>query len=550
VGGPAPKRAAATTIVRLSMSCPGASTVVKTITPRLAASLRAEKTSPLTLMPKPTLEHILACPNLPSLPTVAMEVLELTRNANVQLTEIACVVQNDPALCAKILKTVNSSFYGLSKPCPTITRALTYLGLSTVKSLVLGFSLVDCTKVSEDGFDMIDYWRRCVYSAAAARRIAAMRNTCDPEEAFIAALMQDLGMPAIFQAIGREYVDVVASTAGSHESLAEAERDELGFDHATVGAALAERWRLPTEMVQAIRYHHSPANEAPLSRTVCLAFCAANTLSRSEAGASLSLFTNRAVEWFGLSRDEAGAKLGVIAEDARELARLFKINTGQAPDINAILAQAEDASLVHQISVAREAETLRQTASDLARAAATDALTQCFNRKHFDAELSTRFEDAQSMNGCLAVIMVDADKFKNLNDTHGHQVGDAVLIEVARRLRETVGDAGVVCRYGGEEFSAILPGATRKDAAMKAESMRLAISSAPVDVKSLHGPVDSVSVTTSLGVAVLEPSAAARITTPQLLVQAADKALYAAKHAGRNCVRVFHLKPTIAIAAT
>jgi hypothetical protein len=92
-----------------------------------SAALSLSGGMPSNIMAKPTLESSLACPNLPSLPTVAMEVLELTRNANVQLTEIADVVQNDPALCAKILKTVNSSFYGLTKPCPTITRALTYL---------------------------------------------------------------------------------------------------------------------------------------------------------------------------------------------------------------------------------------------------------------------------------------------------------------------------------------------------------------------------------------------------------------------------------------
>src|SRR5262245_6791812 len=120
-------------------------------------------------MSAPTLEQVLSCPNLPSLPTVAVEVLALTAKSNADLNEISRVVQNDQALSAKILRTVNSSFYGLSKPCPTITRALTYMGLSTVKSLVLGFSLVDWTRQGEGGFDMIDYWRRSAYGAAAAR---------------------------------------------------------------------------------------------------------------------------------------------------------------------------------------------------------------------------------------------------------------------------------------------------------------------------------------------------------------------------------------------
>ncbi len=113
------------------------------------------------------LEKILSSPDLPSLPKVAMELLELTRDPDVELMEIARLVQYDPALSSKILRTVNSSYYGLAEPAPTIKRALTYLGMNTLKSLVLGFSLIDVTKQSQNGFDLIDYWRRGLFSAAA-----------------------------------------------------------------------------------------------------------------------------------------------------------------------------------------------------------------------------------------------------------------------------------------------------------------------------------------------------------------------------------------------
>ena len=93
-------------------------------------------------MTAPPLDYVLAYPNLPTLPIVALDVLTLTSNQNIEMGELARVIENDQALCAKILKTVNSTFYGLTTPCPTITRAMSYLGLSTVKSLVLGFSLV------------------------------------------------------------------------------------------------------------------------------------------------------------------------------------------------------------------------------------------------------------------------------------------------------------------------------------------------------------------------------------------------------------------------
>ena len=91
----------------------------------------------------PVLEEILSCPNLPSLPAVALRVIELTSNVNVSLKELAETIQNDQGLATKILKTVNSSFYGLRQRCSTIDKAIVMLGLSPVKSLALGFSLVE-----------------------------------------------------------------------------------------------------------------------------------------------------------------------------------------------------------------------------------------------------------------------------------------------------------------------------------------------------------------------------------------------------------------------
>ena len=198
-------------------------------------------------MPTLNLEKILSCSNLPSLSAVALQVLELTQDENVKLTEIASAVENDQALTAKILRTINSSYYGLAKPCPTIARALAYLGLNTVKSVVLGFTLVDVTKQAEDGFDLVDYWRRCLYSAAAARRIAMQSSACDPEEAFIAALVQDMGMLAIHAASPSPYACLVQQTKGDHRRLPEMERAVFGFDHAEVGARLATQWRFPPQ---------------------------------------------------------------------------------------------------------------------------------------------------------------------------------------------------------------------------------------------------------------------------------------------------------------
>src|SRR5437899_9233018 len=115
------------------------------------------------------LQRVRQCPNLPTLPTIAMQVLDLTQRSDVDITEIARIISKDPALSSKILRTVNSSFYGRSQSISTISHALVILGLQSVKTLVLGFSLVsNLAKTKARGFKHIIYWRRSIYAATAA----------------------------------------------------------------------------------------------------------------------------------------------------------------------------------------------------------------------------------------------------------------------------------------------------------------------------------------------------------------------------------------------
>src|SRR5580704_9071180 len=118
-------------------------------------------------------KKIQQCPSLPSLPTIACQILDLAGKPNVDIAEIARVISKDPALSTKILRTVNSSFYGRSQHISTVSNALVILGLQSVKTLVLGFSLV--TNLSKDknrGFNHVQYWRRSIYAATAARTLA------------------------------------------------------------------------------------------------------------------------------------------------------------------------------------------------------------------------------------------------------------------------------------------------------------------------------------------------------------------------------------------
>ncbi|MDB5297048.1 MAG: hypothetical protein JWO31_3031, partial [Phycisphaerales bacterium] len=127
-------------------------------------------------MSEPLVERIKRCPNLPSMPAIAIQVLDLAQRPDADIAEIARTISKDPALAGKILRTVNSSFYARSQPVGTISHALVILGLQAVKTLVLGFSLVtNLAKATAkpNGFQHLGYWKRSIYAATAARTIAA-----------------------------------------------------------------------------------------------------------------------------------------------------------------------------------------------------------------------------------------------------------------------------------------------------------------------------------------------------------------------------------------
>lgn len=183
---------------------------------------------------------------------------------------------------------------------------------------------------------------------------------------------------------------------------------------------------------------------------------------------------------------------------------------------------------ITQIRRKRYSDRLRASLSQSVEFAVTDALTGLNNRRYLDTHLATLVERSNRRDRPLSVLITDIDHFKAFNDTHGHEGGDDVLREFARRVRGAVRGADLACRYGGEEFVVVMPDTTAEIAAQVAERLRDAIAAAPFMISS--GGV--APVTTSVGIATLEKNSEGADS----LLRRADKALYQAKHDGRNRV--------------
>ncbi|MBW8772281.1 MAG: diguanylate cyclase [Gemmatimonadetes bacterium] len=172
---------------------------------------------------------------------------------------------------------------------------------------------------------------------------------------------------------------------------------------------------------------------------------------------------------------------------------------------------------------------LREGREELERLSVTDGLTGLPNRRHLDGELERELQRHERHKRALAVLMLDVDRFKNLNDTYGHPAGDAVLRKLARILEENTRKGDTVARFGGEEFMVILPETPAAGALHLAEKIRAAIEEHRFVI---GGDSTTVPVTASIGLARFPEHG----TTPETLVMVADEALYRSKQGGRNRV--------------
>jgi diguanylate cyclase (GGDEF)-like protein len=172
---------------------------------------------------------------------------------------------------------------------------------------------------------------------------------------------------------------------------------------------------------------------------------------------------------------------------------------------------------------------LEQRAAELERLSTTDALTQICNRRYFDERLADAWSHSIQTGQRLAVMVIDIDHFKSINDEHGHQVGDRCIVAAAEALRMGLrGPGELLARYGGEEFAVLLPGTADDAAIAAAEALRQRVADASIEVKGKR-----IAMTCSVGVCSMTASRDGR---PDIAMRRADQALYIAKRAGRNRV--------------
>lgn len=196
---------------------------------------------------------------LPPIPQAAQRALALIRDPDSSMLELADVLALDQAMTSLVLRWVNSPYYGLVQPVTTVRQAVIYLGQSAIHSLVLAASVTAFMDRPAPGYGLErgDLWKHSVGVAAGARLVASRYGRQAAEEAYHAGLLCDIGKLA-FETLLRDVNTTRPEWQG--RAFPELEALHFGLDHATLGAEMARRWSLPDRIVEAIAYHHRPAD--------------------------------------------------------------------------------------------------------------------------------------------------------------------------------------------------------------------------------------------------------------------------------------------------
>lgn len=492
-------------------------------------------------------QQLQCCQNLPTLPAVAVNILDLGQRPDLEPAEVCAVIEKDPALATRILRVANSPLYSRQRRSDSVQQAVTVLGLNVTVSLALSFSLNKLLR-STDGGNADWMWRRALVAATAARSLGAQLNSSDLEELFLGGLIQDVGILALQAQFPDTYGPLLADAKG-HQELIGFEARELGCDHGVVGGWLMRHWGLPERLAATAEASHANAFDDPelnaaekrYQQQVALAGRIADLLiDRQRLADTLTLFQT-AEDWLGLDQEQMQTLLQSISEALDAIAQVFDGNPLDERHYQHVMAQAQELRLLRNLKQVEELGEHRRRTIELEQSsrrwreqATRDELTGLHNRRYFNDRLATEFELADRTGRPLTLAFVDLDHFKQINDIHGHPIGDDVLRRIARILCECTRETDARIRYGGEEFVILLPGTNLLQACRILDRIRRTLAE-PV----MTSPVDQrpISVTVSVGMAA-HMDGHYRADRPVDLVQTADKALYRAKREGRNRVEL------------
>ena len=474
------------------------------------------------------------CTTLPSLPAVALKIIELANDPDADIGAVCQYISLDPVLAAKLLKTANAPLYKSRRVATNIRQAVSILGTHSVIVIALSFTLANSlmknsASNSLAAFDNNIFWRRSITSALACRALGEKLGLSFLDDLFLAGLIQEIGILAFSAIVSEEYNKIYSSIA-DHDLLLKTEREVFGSGHDELGYALLQKWHIPDYIALSCIASHSQAGPKDLGPTLqsCVAvsrYLADYLLAPKDSG-KLTFLTKAAHDWLGIDDETLVDVIKLMEIGLKPVEELFDIKIHNSIEAAEIMATAKELLMMHNLARAKELEEKSQR----------DGLTGAHNRIYFDETLRREFHLSAQYHLPLTIAIIDLDHFKQVNDTHGHLAGDSLLVTVVSAIYDQIRQDDTLSRYGGEEFALILPGTTLAASRNIISRLKDAIAAIEFKLDDHY----AIHITASIGVASNEEGAT-HFHAPLDMVKAADSALYTAKHAGRN--RIIEWQP-------
>jgi len=226
------------------------------------------------MKPDEILKKLDSIKDIPTLPTIVFELNELLQDPNTPITNISDIIEKDQAMSLRVLKLVNSAFYGIHKEVNDIGNAIVLLGFNTVRNAIVSLGVISSFSgiKSLKGFTISDFWKHSLAVALVSKSLAEKTKIASSDSCFVGGLLHDIGKVILAQYFQDLFEKVWNAAKSENISFYEAEKKEISIDHAIIGAHLATNWELPESFIDVIRWHHDVRNDTESKKMILLIY--------------------------------------------------------------------------------------------------------------------------------------------------------------------------------------------------------------------------------------------------------------------------------------
>lgn len=276
-------------------------------------------------------EALASIEDIATLPEVTMKIIKVVDDADSHPDELYQVIKHDPALVSRVLRVVNSAFYGLPGQVSNIRRAIALLGLAAIKNIAIAASMGKMFHSSsgQGAFNPQDLWKHSMAVAVAARKICNVTGqNLSGDEMFMTGLIHDLGLIVESQVFGDKLSGVCESSNNLECSFLELEQEIIGANHQDFGDALTLKWRFPRQIRAGVSYHHTPGMlDGGTRKLAALLFCADTICCRQGLGFSHTAVNQEPdpeiLQWAGMEAENIPEVVEGLAEDVEDALSVF-----------------------------------------------------------------------------------------------------------------------------------------------------------------------------------------------------------------------------------